>query len=237
MVKLSDIKAESFGSLSQQVQSFIADGSIPQDPKLQRQLYASALAAGANQIAFDLARACPAAIDRVVLGEQGQLYEDWFVNCPVLNQLNELPGITSVEVIGNLDLSGEQGIARALQSGQLVTLKLSSFTNDGGIGNALAHNTSLTTLDIRPADIEPADIASVAHAVKNNKKLETLSLEHDNNANAQAKPLFEAIKVSSSLQTLKLSCGSRSGEHRELLETALSSPSLKRFDYSSSAAD
>ena len=41
----------------------------------------------------------------------------------------------------------------------------------------------------------------------------------------------------SSLQTLKLSCGSRSGEHHELLEIALSSPSLKRFDYSSSAAD
>ena len=154
-----------------------------------------------------------------------------------MNQLNELPGITSVEVIGTLDLSGEQGIAHALQSGQLVTLKLSYFSNDGGIGNALANNTSLTTLDLRPANLKRADIASVAHAVKNNKKLETLSLEHVNNANALAKPLFEAIKVSSSLQTLKLSCGSRSGEHHELLETALSSHSLKRFDYSSSAAD
>ena len=142
-----------------------------------------------------------------------------------------------MEVIGTFGLPCERGIAGALQSGQLVTLKLSSFTNAGGIGNALANSTSLTTLGLRPANLEPADIANVAHAVKNNTQLETLSLEHDNNANALAKPLFEAIKDSPSLQTLKLSCGSQSGEHHELLEIALSSQSLKRFDYSSSEAD
>ena len=226
------IEAEDFGPLSQQVQSFIGKGIIPQDPTLQRRFYALALGSGSHELAFELARGCPA-IDRVVLW--GELPNTAFA--PLLTQLHQLPGITSVEVIGTLDLQCEQGIAFALQSGQLVTLKLSSFTNAGGIGNALAHNTSLTTLGIRSAGIEPADIASVAHAVKNNKQLETLSLEHDNNANTLAKPLFEAIRDSPSLQTLKLSCASQSGEHSQLLETALFSQSLKRFDYSSSAAD
>ena len=65
------IKAESFGPLSKQVQSFIAGGVIPQDPKLQRQFYALALQSSSSfQLAFELAQACPA-IDRVVLGGRG----------------------------------------------------------------------------------------------------------------------------------------------------------------------
>ena len=168
---------------------------------------------------------------------RGARYNITFEGCPLLTQLHELPGITSVEVIGTFDLPSEHGIARALQSGKLVTLKLTSFTNAGGIGQALANNTSLTTLGICSANIQPADIASVAHAIKHNTQLETLVLEHDNDVNAWAKPLFEAIGDSPSLKTLKLSCGSEFDEHHELLETALLSHSLRRFDYSSSEAD
>ena len=70
MVEELGIKVESFGPLSKQVQGFIDKGIIPQDPKLQRQFFAFALQTDNDELAFELAQACPA-IDRVVLGGEG----------------------------------------------------------------------------------------------------------------------------------------------------------------------